>query len=384
VKSTKEEISIIESVLKNNTEGTADQLESMVEMSIDKYLDDARFKKETDILFKEFPIIVGHVSQVAEAGDFITHDATGVPVIITRNREGLLQAFLNVCRHRGAKVEGRPCGKAGTFSCPYHGWTYDFNGNLRGLPQGDKFGDLDKANYGLVPVQVFERFGLIWLCPSAKKEPIDIDAWLAPMAEQLASLDLGSHVVYKAWSVDAAMNWHVLIEGFQEQYHFCHAHKNTACSTYLDTQGIYQNKYPHVRHSVPLAKIVELQEKPQEEWDYRKNFMDQNYVFPANFLQVMTDHVYIHSILPNGIDKSVFQCIMLIPEAPASDKAEKYWKANYDVLRVVFNEDFSIGETIQKSFASGANDSFIIGRCENTIQFAQQTVADALAGRLKA
>lgn len=384
MKSSKEEISIIEQVLAHNEAGTGDLLEDMAEMSICKYLDKDRFQRENDILFKEFPIIVGHVSQVAEAGDFITHDATGVPMLITRNREGALQGFLNVCRHRGAKVEGRPCGKAGTFSCPYHGWTYDFNGNLRGLPQGDKFGALDKASYGLVPIQVFERFGLIWACPSAKKETIDIDAWIAPMAEQLASLNLDSHVVYQAWTVDVSANWHVLIEGFQEQYHFCHAHKHTACSTYLDTQGIYKNKYPHVRHSVPLARIVELREMPVEEWDYRKNFMDQNYVFPCNFMQVMTDHVYIHTVLPNGIENSIFQCMMLIPEAPATEKAEKYWKANYDVLRVVFDEDFTIGETIQNSLKSGANESFIIGRCENTIQFAQETVAAALDGRLKA
>jgi phenylpropionate dioxygenase-like ring-hydroxylating dioxygenase large terminal subunit len=382
--SSNEEIDIIARVLSNNNSGNADQLEEVLEMSLDKYVDEDRFKKEQQILFKEFPIVVGHVSQVAESGDFFTHDATGVPILVTRNRDGVVQAFLNVCRHRGAKIENKPCGKSGTFSCPYHGWTYDFNGNLRGIPQGNKFGEVDKNDLGLVPIQVFVRFGLIWVIPSPKKSAVDIDAWLAPMAEQFESLNLQDHVIYQAWTVNSDMNWHILIEGFQEQYHFCHAHRESACSYYLDTQGIYINKYPHVRHAVPMSQIVDLEQLPQEEWSYRKNFMTQNYIFPANFMQVMSDHVYIHTILPNGIDKSIFTCMMLIPEAPATEKAEKYWKANYDVLRVVFNEDFTIGESIQKGFASQANDFFTIGRCENTIQFAQQSVKDALEGRLKA
>lgn len=381
-----EEIEIIETVLDYCRTGGTHQQPDTMRIPVSQYTDAQHLDQEIQTLFRKFPIIVGHVSQLAEPGDFITHDSTGVPMLVTRTREGDIMAFLNVCRHRGARVAGQPCGRANTFACPYHGWTYDLRGRLRGLRKAEGFGDIVREDFGLVPLPVFERFGLIWVRPSpAQTEAeVDIDAWLAPMAEQLGSLDLESHVIFESWALERQMNWHIALEGFQEQYHFCWAHKQTACSAYLDTQGVYVDKYPHVRHAVPVAGIERLESAPRADWSYRKNFMTQNYLFPCNFVQVMTDHVYIHTITPTGPESCIFQCVMLIPEPPASEKAQRYWRANYDVVRKVFDEDFAIGEGIQAGLASGANEFFTIGRYENCIQLARRALDDALAGRLTA
>lgn len=381
-----EEIEIIETVLQYCKTGDTHKQSDLMRIPVREYTQRDRLDQEVQTLFRKFPIIVGHTSQLAEPGQYMTHDSTGVPILLTRTREGSVQAFLNVCRHRGARLESQACGKAATFSCPYHGWTYDLQGRLRGLRKAESFGEFDKQDYGLVPLPAFERFGLIWVCPSASRatSEIDIDAWLAPMAEQFASLDIESHVIFEAWTLHRQMNWHIALEGFQEQYHFCSAHKYTACSSYLDTQGVYLDKYPHVRHAVPLSGIEQLDGQPQENWSYRKNFMTQNYVFPCNFMQVMTDHVYIHTITPTGTGSCIFQCIMLIPEPAVSEKAQKYWRANYDVVRKVFDEDFTIGEGIQAGLASGANEFFTIGRYENCIQLGRKALDDALEGRLTA
>lgn len=389
-----EERHIIDTILGYCDSGGTDLEADLMQIPVKAYTDAGRLQQEIDILFRQFPIIVGHTQQLAEPGQFLTHNTTGVPILVTRNRDGLVKAFLNVCRHRGARVANEPCGKANTFSCPYHGWTYDLDGRLRGLRHAESFGAIDKATHGLVELPAFERHGLIWVRPSVSEHTsdmvatdtggIDIDAWLAPMAQQLASLDLANHVVYKQWSIDRDMNWHIALEGFQEQYHFCSAHKHTACSAYLDNQGVFLDQYPHVRHSVPLAGIEQLRAQPQDEWSYRKNFMTQNYLFPCNFIQVMTDHVYIHSILPTGPNSCIFQCLMLIPEPAVEDKAKRYWEANYDVVRRVFDEDFAIGEGIQAGLATQANEHFTIGRFESGIQLARKALDDALAGRLRA
>lgn len=394
-----EEIGIIETILEQCRTGGTDLLPDTMQISTSHYAGEDRLQEEIQTLFRKFPIIIGHVSQLQEPGQFITHDATGVPILVTRTRDGHINGFLNVCRHRGARIENESCGKSTTFSCPYHGWTYDSHGRLRGLRKPDGFGEFEKSEYGLIPVPVFEKFGLIWVRPSPSRQaasegnviasnsedqPIDIDAWLAPMAEQLGSLDLADHVIYKAWSVDCDMNWHIALEGFQETYHFCSAHKHTACSAYLDTQCVHLDLYPHVRNAVPLSNIGKLADVPREEWSYRKHFMTQNYLFPCNFVQVMTDHVYIHTITPRGTGGCTFHCMMLIPEPPATEKAEKYWQANYDVVRTVFNEDFTIGEGIQAGLSSGANEFFTIGRYENCIQLGRKAMDDALAGRLRA
>jgi len=222
----------------------------------------------------------------------------------------------------------------------------------------------------------------VWVYPSARQAPVDIDAWLVPMAQQLESLGLGTHVIYKQWSIPRDMNWHIALEGFQEQYHFCSAHKHSACAAYLDNQGVFIDKYPHVQHSVPLAGIEKLKSQDRETWSYRHNFMTQNYLFPCNFVQVMTDHVYLHTIVPTGPKSCVFHCMMLIPQPADTEKAQSYWQANYEVVRRVFDEDFAIGEGIQAGLSAGANEFFTIGRYESGLQLARKALDDALAGKL--
>ena len=112
--------------------------------------------------------------------------------------------------------------------------------------------------------------------------------------------------------------------------------------------------------------------------------MTQNYLFPCNFVQAMTDHVYIHTIIPTGPGTCVFKCQMLIPEPAKTEKVEKYWEANYNVVRTVFGEDFEIGEGIQRGFAAGVNQNFVIGKYETGIQLAQKAMDAALAGELRA
>jgi phenylpropionate dioxygenase-like ring-hydroxylating dioxygenase large terminal subunit len=382
-----EEIDIIRRTLSYCEAGTTHMESGLLRNPVSHYASAQRLAQEQAILFREFPIVVGHVSQLASAGDFFTHDETGVPMLVTRTRQGAVKAFMNVCRHRGARIVTEAGGNATTFSCPYHAWTYDLEGRLRGLRQPAGFADLDKSEHGLIELPAFERYGLIWVRPSVSEAPISIDAWLAPMAEQLASADMASLVVHKAWSVELNMGWRIALEGFQESYHFCSAHKQTACSAYLDNQSVFVDHYPHFRHAVPLAQTVELQQQPEADWDYRANYMDQNYLFPCNFVQVMTDHVFIHSVIPMGPGKSVFKCIMLVPDdvdlsAEQRAKKTRYWEANYNVVCTVFGEDFAIGEGIQQGLSTGVNEHFVIGQFEAGIQLAEKAISDALDERL--
>jgi len=377
-----EEAKITKAMLQHCKDGTTDVQPALMRNPVTTYTDPAVLAKEVDILFRKFPIIMGHACKLPEPGTYFTNDDLGVPILITRNSSGEVKAFMNICRHRGARLTDTPCGAARTLSCPYHKWTYDLDGTLRGLPQAAGFGDIDKKALGLVELPAFERFGLIWVRPSAGEDRLDLDAWIAPMAEQLTSLGLENHVVFKEWSLDRNMNWHLALEGFQESYHFCGAHEHTACSAYLDNQSVWTDLYPHVRHSVPLPTIVELNNVAPQDWEHRPHYMTQNYVFPCNYVQVMTDHVYVHTIVPTGIDTCIFKCMMLIPEPPQSEKAERYWGKNYDVIRTVFNEDFEIGENIQKGLSAGANTEFLFGRYEIGLHLGTKAIHDALAGRL--
>jgi len=97
------------------------------------YTDAEHLAREQRILFRQRPILMGFGTDWATPGAFRTDDYAGVPVLIVRGRDGKLRAFLNVCRHRGAKV-AQGYGSARLFSCPYHAWTYDLSGKVTGIP----------------------------------------------------------------------------------------------------------------------------------------------------------------------------------------------------------------------------------------------------------
>ncbi len=379
---TSEEREIIRRILDHEANGTTDMLPAVMDNPINHYTDPEQLRQEVDVLFRNFPLVVAHRSELAEPGDFVTHDDTGVPILVTRTDSGDIKAFLNVCRHRGARLQGEPCGNARRFTCPYHAWNYDLDGKLRGMPQPVGFDGIDREDHGLVELPAYERFGLVWVVPSPQEREIDIDAWLAPMAEQLEGLDLGNLVIFKKWALYKDMSWRLALEGFHESYHFCSAHRDTACSNYLDNQSVWDNYGPHVRHSVPLPHVTKLRDQSEEDWEYRPYFMTQNYLFPANFVQAMTDHVYIHTIIPTGPGTCAFHCTMLVPDASQTNKGERYWQANHDVVRVVFDEDFTIGEGIQKGLSSGANDHFVFGTFECGLHFGQTSINAAIAGEI--
>ena len=159
---TGEERGIIEDILKIAERGKPHLLPDVMENPVSNYNDPAQLQREVDVLSRNFPIIIGHASDLVEPGNFLTQDIAGAPVLVTRDREGAVQAFLNVCRHRGARLEGRPCGKAATFSCPYHAWTYGLDGRLRGMPQPFGFDGADRDKLGLVEVPAFEHLGERW------------------------------------------------------------------------------------------------------------------------------------------------------------------------------------------------------------------------------
>ena len=378
-----EERAIIEEILELAANGTTHMLPKVVNNPVTNYTDPAQLEREISVLFRNFPLIIAHSSELKEPGQFVTHDDTGVPILVTRTQSGQVKAFLNVCRHRGARLKNEPCGHTRTFSCPYHAWTYGLDGQLRGMPQPTGFEGVDRSQLSLVELPIFERFGMIWVVPSVRSQPVDIDAWLAPMSEQLHGLDLSEHVIFKKWALNRDMSWRLALEGFQESYHFCSAHRDTACAAYLNNQSVHLNFDPHVRHAVPLPKVEELRERAPEDWEYRPYFMTQNYIFPANFVQVQTDHVYVHTIVPTGPGTCVFQCMMLIPETPQTEKSERYWNKNYELIRTVFDEDFVIGEGIQKGLETGANQHFVFGRYECGLHFGQKAINDALDGHLK-
>ena len=114
------------------------------------YTDPRIFEDEMDRIFTRGWVFVGHASEIPRAGDWVTRPIGREPVIMVRGKDGAVSVLVNRCMHRGTKLcQGERGSTARTFTCPYHGWSYDLDGALLGVPYPGGYAGLDKSAYGL-------------------------------------------------------------------------------------------------------------------------------------------------------------------------------------------------------------------------------------------
>ena len=165
-------------------------------------------------------IWVGHVSQIPEPGNFFLFDYGQESVIIARDRENNVGAFMNVCRHRGSRVCVEKSGTTRVFACPYHAWTYELTGKLRvARGMGD---DFDPSKYGLhiAHVRVFQ--GIIFVCTG--DNPPDIDTGLERLGPMTAPFGLENLKIAHSATYPVPANWKLAVENYMECYHCGPAH----------------------------------------------------------------------------------------------------------------------------------------------------------------
>src|SRR5438034_8695483 len=135
------------------------------------YSDEDVLRRERACIFGRAWQYGGRADQVAEPGSFLTADAGGVPILVTRDKAGELRAFINVCRHRGAVLtEG--CGERATIQCHYHAWTYELDGSLRNAPRSDREPEFDKVELSLLPASVGTWGPFLFVNPDAAAPPV--------------------------------------------------------------------------------------------------------------------------------------------------------------------------------------------------------------------
>src|SRR5258707_6027158 len=174
---------------------TTDLAEALFRTRTVNYSCRERAALERQRLFRDRPIFMGLATRLPKAGDYLTEDVAGMPVLMTRGADGEVNAFANICRHRGAPVASG-CGNARAFTCPYHGWTYDSAGKLLGTTDKVGFEGLDLPSHGLVPLPAAEKHGMLYMRAQPGGEAIDIDDVLGPIAADMAALELGRHPLY--------------------------------------------------------------------------------------------------------------------------------------------------------------------------------------------
>jgi choline monooxygenase len=188
------------------------------------YTDPGVAELERERIFARNWQYAGAAEQVAEPSSYFVTEAGHVPVVVTRDREGTLHAFVNVCRHRAYTV-ARGAGCRETLQCAYHAWTYELDGTLRKAPRSEREEGFDGADFSLLPVAVDTWGPFVFVNP---------DPGAAPLADALGSLpeivarsgldfDTLRFHSHHVWPIEA--NWKVVLENYLECYHCPTAHK---------------------------------------------------------------------------------------------------------------------------------------------------------------
>ena len=315
------------------------------------YFNEEFLDLEVENLFQHNWQLVGHVNEVPASGDFLTFDLRGDRALIIRGDDHQVRAFHNVCRHRGSRVVATAHGRCSQrIVCPFHGWTYDLRGNLKGIPQAATFTGVDLGKEGLVPLAVEIWHGLIFIRFGGN--PPAVGEMMAPLEEELAPYRIDDMVPFgKPVSVVVPVNWKVLHDVDNEGYHVPIGHPglNSLLCDYHDTD------YPHhigvsraslashpskhwsiARYQSLLPAFPHLPQDKQRVWLYWGMFPNLSLALYPDMLE------YFHTI-PLGADSTLLTSrYFALPDERGEVCAARY--LNMRINRQVGAEDLKLAQ----------------------------------------
>jgi phenylpropionate dioxygenase-like ring-hydroxylating dioxygenase large terminal subunit len=353
--------------------------ENVYRNPVNDYTCARRAARERALFFEDGPINIGLSALLPRPGDWMTHDHAGVPILIARREDGSLAAFLNVCRHRGARIAEGCGGRARSFSCPYHGWTYGLDGALIARPEEASFPAVDRATHGLRPLPAVEKYGMIWVGPRPGVA-LDIDRHLAGLGGDLASYNLESYHHYETRTLTREMNWKLAVDTFCETYHLRYLHHDTISDLFYNNRATFDAFGRNHRMVAARRTIDELRGQPEADWDVYHHTAMLYVLFPNTVFIFQRDHIESWHIFPGDRpDRCSMYVSFYIPEPVVSDSAKRHWDNNFNLLMATVElQDFPTCEGMQRGFLSGAQDSIVFGRNEPALQHFHRGIATAL------
>ncbi|GAA1964046.1 aromatic ring-hydroxylating dioxygenase subunit alpha [Amycolatopsis minnesotensis] len=328
------------------------------------YTDRETFTSEQERIFESLWFCALRGAELPSPGDFRTVQVGRESVLVSRGRDGALNAFLNVCRHRGARLCVEETGSVKrSFQCPYHAWTYGLDGKLVAAPNLASMPGLDRTAYGLNRVHLREWLGYAWVCLAADP-PSFSDTVIAPVAERLGGteviegyevgdLEIGRRITY-----DVKANWKLIIENFMECYHCATIHPELTEVLPEFADG-YAAQY-YVGHGAEfgdeIAGFTVDGSAGFGKLDNVGEAHDRRYyaitVRPQVFVNLVPDHVIFHRMYPLAVDRTVVECDWLYSKDVVA--SGKDVSRSVELFHRVNQQDFDACERCQPAMSSRA------------------------------
>ena len=327
------------------------------------------FTAEQDTIFETMWFCAARCEDVAEAGQFKNVRVGRESVLVVRGRDGVLRAFLNVCRHRGAALCTESEGQVRRhLQCPYHAWTYALDGKLVAAPNMGALKDadgagIDRVRYGLIPVELREWLGYAWVCLADDPPSFDVDV-IGEVTARLgdpAAIDhygIADLRVGHRESYDVAANWKLIVENFMECYHCATIHPELV-EVLPEFAGGLAAQY-FVGHGAEFGPQIDgftvdgsagFDNLPGLAEDQERRYYAIT-IKPTVFVNLVPDHIIFHRMYPLAADRTIVECDWLYTgEVVATDRDVS---RSVELFHRVNQQDFDACERTQPAMSSRA------------------------------
>jgi choline monooxygenase len=284
--------------------------------------------------------LLAHRAQLGEPGDHVVEDIAGTPVVLLRGRDGVLRAFVNVCRHRAGPVA--TCNGKGlnTLRCKYHGWLYDQLGRLIAAPEMQDADAFSREDVRLPELPLREWEGLVFV--ALRQDVPSFDEVYGGITERIAPVRLADMAFERRDVFDVACNWKTYVDNFLEGYHLPLVHP--ALAQVLDYQAyeVDLHGWYSVQHS-PLRNDVKGAYGGGGQAQYI-------FVFPNIMLNVMPGRLCSNRVVATGPGRSRVEFDYFYLQTP---EAQARVDIDRSVTDEIQHEDMAICEAVQRGLESG-------------------------------
>jgi len=364
--------------------GTRRPLRTATTLPAEAYNNNDFFSLEQQQVFGSSWVPVALGDQVP-IGRMIVRSVGGTSVVVTRNGDGDLRAFLNSCRHRGTELAAADCEVANTIRCPYHRWGYNLDGDLISTPRFDEAGvdDFDPTEFGLHQVRV-EHWGvLVFVC--LDPTTMALDDWLGDLPERLRSYRLDQWHSAESRTIEIAANWKLISENYQEYYHLAWIHPELAKVSRVEDHYRFQGPGMYCGQTttpvsaddrddwLALPPAVDLSEADAASGRFIA-------IFPNVLLSLLPNHVFVMLLEPVAPGHTVEHCAFLLPPS-TTEVAEQAFSSTRSFWFDVNDEDIAIVEAAQRGLSRGGfTPGRLSPRFEEPLHRFHNMVADCFVG----
>lgn len=362
---------------------TTDLAASDLFVPISHFVSPERAAAEREAI-KKVPLVVARGSEIAKPGAFLTRDVLGVPLIIVRRTDGSVGCYVNMCRHRGGRVEYEPCGSKRIFMCRYHGWTYGRDaGDLRHVPYEEFFDPIDHAQNGLRTVKADEANGFVWI-DFSNDENRDTAGYLGPdVQEYLGELSLDDCEIFLDRSITLDINWKIVLDGAIDVLHPKFLHPDGVGKLIETNTSVWRNYGRHGQSFSPrrkMTKLVKADEPVDGLWKYVGSNM---FIYPNSMVIAAPDHVEFWTVWPSPDDptQSTTNIRFLVRPEILDETMTARLNKSWEILeQAAREEDWPMEQTIQENSKAWPDGFYRYGRNEQSCQHLHRQLARDIDG----